>query len=426
MATPLRPIARRALAAQSDDRLVRLLRDGHEPAFEEVVRRYRGPLVAFATAIAGSGRAEDVVQSGLMRAHAALLADRREINLRPWLFAIVRNGALNAARDEPAWSELDPELHEIGAGATSPEQREELEHLVNAICALPESQRQALVMREMEGVGHAEIAAKLHTSPTAVRGLIFRARTTLRNALGALVPLPLLRWLLSDPATAAAATAGAAGAGGGGAVLGGAFGKAAVGITAAVVAVGAGSAIDRRSGEERQEDGPEAARAATGSGGSHGGSTGSRGSGSGAPGPGSPDEAGEERDGDDREGSSGDGDEPREDRREDRGDEGSDHEGAQGGGSGSGSSGGSGSGGSHSGSGGGSSGSSSGGGGHGHSGSGDSDDGDDADDEIDDDRVEPEEPDEPEEPEVDEDRSGSDSGSSGSGSGPGSGSGDDD
>ncbi|KAA0265562.1 MAG: sigma-70 family RNA polymerase sigma factor, partial [Acidobacteria bacterium] len=224
MATPLRPIARRALAAQSDDRLVRLVREGHGPAFDEIVRRYRGPLVAFAGAIAGAARAEDVVQAALMRAHDALAADEREIRLRPWLFAIVRNRALNTVRDEPAWSELDPEQHGGRRVPATAEQREELERLVDAICALPESQRRALVMREMEGVGHAEIAAKLETSPTAVRGLIFRARTTLRDALGALVPRPVLRWLLEDAATAAAA--GAAGAGGAGAGVAGAGGGA--------------------------------------------------------------------------------------------------------------------------------------------------------------------------------------------------------
>ena len=104
------PIARTALAAQSDERLVRLLRDGHEQAFDEIVRRYRGPLVAFATAIVNHDRAEDVVQTALEKAHRALLADDREINLRPWLFTIVRNGSLNLIRAEPVTDELDPRL----------------------------------------------------------------------------------------------------------------------------------------------------------------------------------------------------------------------------------------------------------------------------------------------------------------------------
>ena len=77
------------------------------------------------------------------------------------------------------------------------EQREELDRLVVAMCALPDAQRQALVKRELEGVGHGEIAAQLGTTATAVRGLIFRARTGLRDAVGAL-SVPFLRILLSD------------------------------------------------------------------------------------------------------------------------------------------------------------------------------------------------------------------------------------
>ena len=138
-ARTLRPIARRALAAQSDERLVGLVRDGHEPAFEEIVRRYRGPLVAFATAIVSHHRAEDVVQVSLTKAHRALLEAEKEINLRPWLFTIVRNGSLNVIRDEPISDEIAPDF----AGGAGPEaiaeQHDELDRLVLAICALPEA-----------------------------------------------------------------------------------------------------------------------------------------------------------------------------------------------------------------------------------------------------------------------------------------------
>ncbi len=321
MAIPLRPIARRALAAQSDERLVRLLRDGHDPAFDEIVRRYRGPLVAFAAAITGTGRAEDVVQASLMRAHDALARDDREIRLRPWLFAIVRNGALNSIRDDPAWSELDPTLAGGPEAAAIAEQREQFGQLVDAICALPESQRRALVMREMEGVGHAEIAAQLQTSPTAVRGLIFRARTTLRNALGALVPLPLLRWLLEDAAVVAVGAAATAGAGGGGALAGGLLGKAAVGLTAVVIALGAGKVIhDRRGGDGRPGSEPATASAATG---------GARGGSGGVPAAATsrPEQAGEP--GQDRRGAGPEGrEERRDDDRDDRdGDDGDDGDG---------------------------------------------------------------------------------------------------
>ena len=265
---PLRPIARRALGAQSDDRLVRLVREGHEPAFEEIVRRYRGPLVAFAAAIVSADRAEDVVQSSLLKAHDALGRDEREIALRPWLFAIVRNGALNEVRGQ---APVD-ELREASAFAAGPseiaEQREDLDRLVVAMCALPDAQRRALVKRELEGVGHGEIAAQLGTTATAVRGLIFRARTGLRDAIGALLPLPIVRALLAE-----GAAAGAAGGGAAAGLLGGTAAKGGAAVTAAVVALGTGVALDRRgddSGEGRggvaRAQAPDGARSQAGGG----------------------------------------------------------------------------------------------------------------------------------------------------------------
>jgi len=239
-----RPFARTILAAQSDERLVRLLREGHEQAFDEIVRRYRGSLVAFATAIAGHGRAEDAVQAALVNAHVALLADDREVTLRPWLFTIVRNRSLNLIRSEPANAMLDPRLPSPGPDGDPElvaERNEELDRLVSAICALPSAQREALVRRELEGIGHGEIAAQLDTTAAAVRGLIFRARTQVRNAIGALVPLPLLRTVLAQGSAAGAA-------GGGAAILGGAGAKGGIAAAAAVLALGTGIAIHQRHG----------------------------------------------------------------------------------------------------------------------------------------------------------------------------------
>lgn len=259
---PLKPIARRALSTQSDERLVRLVREGHDPAFEEIVRRYRGPLVGFATAIVSANGAEDVVQASLAKAHSALLEDSREIALRPWLFAIVRNGALNSVRGQPRVDELDEALAAHSNPSDIAEQRDELDRLVIAMCALPDAQRQALVKRELEGVGHGEIAAQLGTSATAVRGLIFRARTQLRNAMGALVPLPVLRALLAQGTTASAAGAagGMAGGAGSAAMLGGAGAKGGAVLAAAVLAVGGGIALEKR---HRGHGDVESASAAT-------------------------------------------------------------------------------------------------------------------------------------------------------------------
>ncbi|HET7486086.1 MAG TPA: sigma-70 family RNA polymerase sigma factor, partial [Solirubrobacterales bacterium] len=229
-----------ALRTQPDRRLVALVRDGYETAFDEIVRRYGGPLRRYAAAIVG-GRSEDVTQDAFSKALLALRRDDAEIELRPWLYRIVRNTALNDLRARPPAAEA---LAETLAGGRDPaeelERREELAELIRRLRTLPESQRAAIVMRELEGLGHEEIATVLGLSGGGARQAIHRARTTLRDGLGMLLPMPALKALLagsSSPSIEAAA--GAAGAGGAGVVL-----KAATATVLVVGAIGAGTAID--------------------------------------------------------------------------------------------------------------------------------------------------------------------------------------
>ena len=105
-----------ALRTQPDRRLVTLVREGYETAFEEIVRRYGRPLSRYAASIVG-GRSEDVTQDAFSKALLALRRDDAEIELRPWLFRIVRNTALNDLRDSPPSPEV---LAEAIAGGGDP------------------------------------------------------------------------------------------------------------------------------------------------------------------------------------------------------------------------------------------------------------------------------------------------------------------
>src|SRR5262249_2152581 len=89
-----------ALRMQSDRRLVDLVRAGNERAFEEIVRRSGRPLDRFAASIVGVG-ADDVTQDSFRKALEALRHAEADVELRPWLFRIVRNTALNDLRDRP-------------------------------------------------------------------------------------------------------------------------------------------------------------------------------------------------------------------------------------------------------------------------------------------------------------------------------------
>jgi RNA polymerase sigma factor (sigma-70 family) len=238
-----------ALRLQSDRRLVGLVRSGDERAFEEIVRRYRRPLDRFAASIVGAA-ADDVTQDSFRKALEALRQAEDDVELRPWLFRIVRNTALNDLRDRPpAAAELAEDLVAGGrSAAVEAEQRAELQDLTAKLQALPENQRAALVMRELEGMSHEEIAAALGISDGAARQAIARARAAIRSGLGALVPLPLLR-------APAGGIEGFGGSGaGGGAIAAGAGGIGAgalkVGLATVVVAgtIGAGVAIEHRGG----------------------------------------------------------------------------------------------------------------------------------------------------------------------------------
>jgi RNA polymerase sigma factor (sigma-70 family) len=231
-----------ALRTQPDRRLVTLVREGYEAAFEEIVRRYAKPLSRYAASIVG-GRSEDVTQDAFSKALLSLRRNDAEIELRPWLFRIVRNTALNDLRDSPPSPEL---LAEAIAGGRNPaeelESREELTDLIERLRALPESQRAAIVMRELEGLSHEEIAAALGMSGGAARQAIYRARQALREGAGMLIPLPLLQALLTGSGSGAAeAATGAAGIGnaaGAGVAL-----KATAATVLVAGAVGAGAAL---------------------------------------------------------------------------------------------------------------------------------------------------------------------------------------
>jgi RNA polymerase sigma factor (sigma-70 family) len=254
-----------ALRMQPDRRLVSLVRDGYESAFEEIVRRYGRPLGRYAAAIVPSHRAEDVTQDAFSKALLALRGTRQEIELRPWLYRIVRNTALSDLRDQPPAA---AELHEGIDGVETPveaaERRAEMADLLDRLRALPDPQRTAIVMRELEGLSHEEIAAHLGVTGNAARQTIYRARRALRDGAGMLLPLPALQYLLGGGG--AAAGAGLAGAGGAGvaASAGGAGAGTALkaGLATVVVAGSVATGVALHEGGHHKRSGAETAVAA--------------------------------------------------------------------------------------------------------------------------------------------------------------------
>ncbi len=199
---PARLARRPVLSTQSDERLVDLVRAGSDPAFEAIVERYRRALMRYVSRLLPPERAEDVVQQSFLKAYEAMHRNAAELNLKPWLYRIAHNGALNALRDRGA---THSELSDTIDGVERPDQAFErtvgLRELVVAVQALPERQRSAILLREMEGRSYEEIAVALGVSDGAVRQLLNRARNSLRAAAASVIPMPLVERAASSEST---------------------------------------------------------------------------------------------------------------------------------------------------------------------------------------------------------------------------------
>jgi RNA polymerase sigma factor (sigma-70 family) len=181
-------LARRSplLKLQGDEKLIAMVRAGNPGAFEAIVDRYQGRLLGFCRQMLGSTEdAEDVLQEVFVNAYKAMLADEREINLRPWLYRIARNRCLNYLRkpkaDAQESMDMVPEV-EAASTAEKVHNREEFRQILSDVNKLPETQRAALLLREMDALSYEEIAAAMETTVPSVKSLLVRARISLAEA----------------------------------------------------------------------------------------------------------------------------------------------------------------------------------------------------------------------------------------------------
>jgi len=181
------------LTTLTDDDLVARFRAGDDAAFGVIHDRFRSPLIAFARRmLRGSGHdPEDIVQDAFIRAYRGLRVTDRPMVLRPWLYMIVRNRALDELRAPHRTDCFDDETTGLAAvpSGNDPAQRfadrDEMRRLVAEIGRLPERQRMALVLREFDGCSHVETARALNTTVPATKSLIIRARSNLGAAVAA-------------------------------------------------------------------------------------------------------------------------------------------------------------------------------------------------------------------------------------------------
>src|SRR5256886_1334187 len=174
------------LRLQSDERLVALTRRGNEAAFEALVGRYQARLLAFCRHMLGSREdAEDVLQEVFAAAFNAMVADERPINVRPWLYRIARNRSLNHLRRQQAIGVDSMDVHLAENGTTTADKvhrREEFRLLMGDVQQLAETQRTALLLREIDALSYEQIAEAMETTVPSVKSLLVRARVSLAEA----------------------------------------------------------------------------------------------------------------------------------------------------------------------------------------------------------------------------------------------------
>jgi len=172
--------------ARSDEQLVALVRLGHHAAFEMLAARYQRRLLWFCRGMLRSREdAEDALQDVLIAAFLAIVADDRELTVRPWLYRIARNRCIDHLQHT---ARIAAKLIDSQCPAGPPTvaetavMREEFWELLGDLQALPARQRLALLLRAFDGRSYEQIATAMQTSVPGVKSLLVRARRGLAVA----------------------------------------------------------------------------------------------------------------------------------------------------------------------------------------------------------------------------------------------------
>jgi len=177
------------LRLRSDEQLVALFRSGNDAAFSVIHDRYRQRLFVYSRQMLGGSRqdAEDALQDVFMRAYSSLCISDRPVSLRAWLYRVAHNRCIDHLRRPapPAIDLFETSRRPLHDPTVEAERREDLRRLIEDVRRLPDQQRSALLMREMDGLSYAELSEALGVSLQAVKSLLVRARIGLVEAVEA-------------------------------------------------------------------------------------------------------------------------------------------------------------------------------------------------------------------------------------------------
>ena len=174
------------LRLQSDERLIGVLRSGNGAAFDVLFGRYRTRLLGFCRhMLASKEDAEDVLQEVFAAAYNAILADEREINVRPWLYRIARNRCLNHLRRPTADGTDTMDDHVYGHGVTAADivhKRADVRHLLAGRAEASGVAAHRPAAARDRRLSYDQIAEAMETTIPSVKSLLVRARMSLAEA----------------------------------------------------------------------------------------------------------------------------------------------------------------------------------------------------------------------------------------------------
>jgi RNA polymerase sigma-70 factor (ECF subfamily) len=178
-----------ANTVDGDHELVRAAGLGDTAAFEQLYRTHSRRIHAVVWRLAGANtaRAEDLVQEAFIRAWQALPAFRFESAFSTWLHRLAVNTALMELRSRAGGEDRetdDAALEFVGTVDTAGQRLREQMDLERAVATLPERARAVLVLHDIEGWKHEEIASELGMAVGSSKAQLHRARNLLRQRLG--------------------------------------------------------------------------------------------------------------------------------------------------------------------------------------------------------------------------------------------------
>jgi RNA polymerase sigma-70 factor, ECF subfamily len=171
------------MAQQSDRELVEaVVVQGDEIAFRELYRRHTPKLFQLVLRLVGSEQdAEDVVQEAWIRATEAAANFRWESGFGTWLTGIAINRFKELLRKRNRWPAYS--LDQVGEPEVKPDRVGERVDLERALSLLPLGYRTVLVLHDLEGFRHEEIAVQLGIAPGTSKSQLFHARRCVRALL---------------------------------------------------------------------------------------------------------------------------------------------------------------------------------------------------------------------------------------------------